>query len=77
MKQPVNSTINNSGKTGNMRGINNKVTFVSGLRDIDRTKLETAGGKAANLGELCRVEGVQVPQGFCVTAEAYKKITVQ
>ncbi len=58
-----------------MRGINNKATFVSGLRDIDRTKLETAGGKAANLGELCRVEGVQVPQGFCVTAEAYKKIT--
>jgi rifampicin phosphotransferase len=33
------------------------------------------GGKAANLGELLRIEGIRVPEGFCITTEAYKKIT--
>jgi rifampicin phosphotransferase len=33
------------------------------------------GGKGANLGELSRIKGIQVPEGFCVTTEAYKKIT--
>ena len=32
------------------------------------------GGKGANLGELSRIEGVQVPDGFCLTTEAYKEI---
>jgi phosphoenolpyruvate synthase/pyruvate phosphate dikinase len=34
-----------------------------------------AGGKGANLGELSGIEGIRVPEGFCVTTEAYKKIT--
>ena len=33
------------------------------------------GGKGANLGELSRIKGIQVPDGFCITTEAYKKIT--
>ncbi len=33
------------------------------------------GGKGANLGELSRLKGIRVPEGFCVTTEAYKKIT--
>ena len=33
------------------------------------------GGKGANLGELSRIRGILVPEGFCVTTEAYKKIT--
>ena len=33
------------------------------------------GGKGANLGELSRIKGIRVPEGFCVTTEAYKKIT--
>ena len=32
------------------------------------------GGKGANLGELSRIEGIQVPEGFCITTEAYKEI---
>lgn len=36
-----------------------------------------AGGKGANLGELSGISGIQVPDGFCVTTEAYKKITGQ
>lgn len=37
---------------------------------IDRDVLLTAGGKAANLGELIRA-GLPVPPGFCVTTAAY------
>lgn len=33
------------------------------------------GGKGANLGELFRMEGVRVPEGFCITTKAYKEIT--
>jgi phosphoenolpyruvate synthase/pyruvate phosphate dikinase len=33
------------------------------------------GGKGANLGELYGIEGINVPDGFCVTTEAYKKTT--
>ena len=48
---------------------------VLGFPEIDKTKLMLVGGKGANLGELSRIEGIQVPEGFCVTTEAYKKIT--
>jgi rifampicin phosphotransferase len=40
------------------------------LRDLDATALPLAGGKAANLGELIRA-GFPVPDGFCVTTDAY------
>ena len=33
------------------------------------------GGKGANLGELSKIEGIRVPEGFCVTTQAYKKVT--
>lgn len=36
--------------------------------------LAIAGGKGANLGELCRIEGIKVPDGFCVSTEAFKKV---
>jgi phosphoenolpyruvate synthase/pyruvate phosphate dikinase len=45
------------------------------LPEIDRTKLMLAGGKGANLGELSAIDGIQVPDGFCVTTAAYNKIT--
>src|SRR5436190_5895763 len=32
------------------------------------------GGKGANLGELSRIEGIRVPDGFCITTEAFKRI---
>ncbi len=49
--------------------------YVLGFGEIDQSKLTVAGGKGANLGELSRIPGIQVPDGFCVTTEAYKKIT--
>ncbi|MCP3738058.1 phosphoenolpyruvate synthase [Rossellomorea sp. BNER] len=50
--------------------------YVLGFEEIEKTKLMVVGGKGLNLGELSRVEGIQVPEGFCVTTEAYKR-TVQ
>ena len=50
-------------------------TYVLWFQEIDRTKFMLVGGKGANLGELSRIKGIRVPEGFCVTTEAYKKIT--
>ncbi|KAF0845423.1 rifamycin-inactivating phosphotransferase [Nocardia caishijiensis] len=40
---------------------------------IDRSQVGIVGGKGANLGELARIEGVRVPDGFCVTTEAFDR----
>jgi phosphoenolpyruvate synthase/pyruvate phosphate dikinase len=45
------------------------------LQELDQTSISIAGGKAANLGELSRIREIKVPEGFCVTTEAYKRIT--
>jgi len=44
------------------------------MKDIGMDDVAQVGGKNASLGELIRSvvpKGVRVPQGFCVTAEAY------
>lgn len=48
--------------------------YVLDLREIDKTMLPRAGGKAANLGELFKIKDMEAPEGFCITTEAYKKI---
>lgn len=52
-------------------------SYVLGFQEIDKTKLMLVGGKGANLGELSRIDGIQVPAGFCITTEAYKRIVSQ
>ncbi|MCM0651000.1 phosphoenolpyruvate synthase [Clostridium swellfunianum] len=49
--------------------------YVLSFQEIDKTMLSMVGGKGANLGELSKVNSIIVPEGFCVTTEAYKKIT--
>ena len=49
--------------------------YALGFHEIDGSKLMLAGGKGANLGELSKIKDLLVPGGFCVTTEAYKKIT--
>ncbi len=53
--------------------MNNGNPYVLGLGEIDATKHAIAGGKGANLGELSRIETIRVPDGFCLTTEAFKK----
>src|SRR5437868_12534597 len=48
--------------------------YILRLNEIDKTKIATVGGKGANLGELISIEGIQVPDGFCISTEAFKKI---
>jgi pyruvate,water dikinase len=55
----------------------NEHSWVWGFQDIDRAKIKVAGGKGANLGELARIKGILVPDGFCVSTEAFKKIMEQ
>ncbi|MCU1367700.1 MAG: Phosphoenolpyruvate synthase [Ilumatobacteraceae bacterium] len=43
------------------------------LDQIDRGDVALVGGKAANLGELTRIEGVHVPAGFCVTTDVFSR----
>jgi rifampicin phosphotransferase len=52
-------------------------SFVLGFQDSDKTKLMVVGGKGANLGELSKIDGIRVPEGFCITTEAYKRIISQ
>jgi hypothetical protein len=49
-------------------------TYVLGFNEIDKTKLMTVGGRGANLGEPIHIDGILVPEGFCVTTDAYKKV---
>jgi pyruvate,water dikinase len=48
-------------------------SFVLSLQESDKTKLAIVGGKGANLGELAKIGGVLVPDGFCVTTEAFTR----
>jgi rifampicin phosphotransferase len=48
--------------------------YVLGFQEVDRTDIPVVGGKGANLGELARLEGIRVPDGFCVSTEAFKRV---
>jgi rifampicin phosphotransferase len=48
--------------------------FVLWFQEIDKTKLIVVGGKGANLGELSKIEGIRVPDGFCISTEAFQRI---
>jgi pyruvate,water dikinase len=48
--------------------------YVLGFQEVDRTDIGVVGGKGANLGELSRLEGIRVPDGFCVSTEAFKRV---
>ena len=47
---------------------------VLGLQEVDRTDVGVVGGKGANLGELSRLAGVRVPEGFCVSTDSFERM---
>jgi pyruvate,water dikinase len=47
------------------------------FEEVDRTQVALVGGKGANLGELVRVDGVRVPDGFCVTTGAFRRAVAE
>ncbi|TMV45255.1 phosphoenolpyruvate synthase [Paenibacillus mesophilus] len=52
-------------------------SLVLGLQEIEKTQLSLIGGKGLNLAELSKIEGIQVPEGFCVTTAGYQKAIEQ
>src|SRR5438034_2360021 len=51
--------------------------YVLSFQEIDQTQVAVVGGKGAHLGELSRIEGIRVPAGFCVTRDAFRRITAE
>jgi len=47
--------------------------YVLGFQEVDRSQIAVVGGKSAHLGELSRIEGINVPAGFCVTTDAFRR----
>ncbi|MCZ2970046.1 hypothetical protein NYY93_23845, partial [Acinetobacter baumannii] len=41
---------------------------------MEKTQLFLVGGKGLNLGELSNIQGIQVPEGFCVTTVGYEQV---
>jgi rifampicin phosphotransferase len=51
--------------------------YVLEFQEIDKTRLMVVGGKGLNLGELSKIHGIQVPEGFCVTTVGFQKAMEQ
>lgn len=52
-------------------------SLVLGFQEMEKTQLLLVGGKGLNLGELSKIDGIQVPEGFCVTTVGYQKALEQ
>ncbi|TDK62934.1 phosphoenolpyruvate synthase [Bacillus salipaludis] len=52
-------------------------SLVLGFQQIEKTQLLLVGGKGLNLGELSNIQGLQVPEGFCVTTVGFQKAIEQ
>jgi pyruvate,water dikinase len=51
--------------------------YVVAFEEVDERQVALIGGKGANLGTLSRIEGIRVPVGFCVTTDAFRRITAE
>ncbi|MFD8937721.1 rifamycin-inactivating phosphotransferase [Streptomyces sp. NPDC059578] len=49
-------------------------TYVLDLHEVDETRTVLVGGKGAHLGGLSRIDGIRVPDGFCVTTDAFRRV---
>jgi len=52
-------------------------SLVLSFQEIEKTQLTLVGGKGLNLGELSRIQGIQVPEGFCITTTGYRRTIEQ
>lgn len=52
-------------------------SLVLDFKEMEKTQLLLVGGKGLNLGELSKIEGIQVPEGFCVTTAGYQQAIEQ
>ncbi|MFD2333594.1 phosphoenolpyruvate synthase [Cohnella sp. GCM10020058] len=47
------------------------------FHEMDNTQLRLVGGKGMNLAELTKIQGIRVPEGFCVTTFGYQSALAQ
>ncbi|WP_242221389.1 phosphoenolpyruvate synthase [Bacillus cereus group sp. BfR-BA-01380] len=52
-------------------------SLILGFQEIEKTQLLLVGGKGLNLGGLSKIQGIQVPEGFCITTVGYQKAIEQ
>ncbi|MDR9746446.1 phosphoenolpyruvate synthase [Paenibacillus taichungensis] len=52
-------------------------SLVIGFQELEKLKHALVGGKGLNLAKLSKVEGIHVPEGFCVTTVGYQKAVEQ
>jgi len=52
-------------------------SLVLGLHEIENKQLLLVGGKGLNLGELSKIPGIKVPEGFCITTVGYQNAIEQ
>jgi phosphoenolpyruvate synthase/pyruvate phosphate dikinase len=48
-------------------------SYIQRIRNKTQFDISSVGGKGANLIELAAIEGIHLPEGFCVTTDAYIK----
>lgn len=48
--------------------------YVWDLNEADGAPVAAVGGKGAHLATLSRIEGIRVPDGFCVTTDAFRRV---
>ncbi|WP_375744174.1 phosphoenolpyruvate synthase [Corallococcus interemptor] len=51
--------------------------YVLGLQEIDPSQVAVVGGKGAHLGALSKLDGIRVPDGFCVTTDAFQRVMAE
>ncbi|PKW12264.1 pyruvate, water dikinase [Streptomyces sp. 1222.5] len=51
--------------------------YVLDLQEADENQVPLVGGKGAHLGGLTRIEGIRVPDGFCVTTDAFRRMMAE
>lgn len=47
-------------------------SLVLGFQEIDKAQVGLVGGKGLKLAELSKIDGLHVPEGFCVTTEGFR-----
>jgi len=48
-------------------------SLVLDFQEMEKTQFSLVGGKGFNLGELSKMEGIHVPEGFCVTTAGFQQ----
>ena len=48
-------------------------SYVYSLKEKNELNISDVGGKGFNLVEMSKIEGIPVPDSFCITTEAFKK----